>query len=256
MLVSGVDVGSTQTKAVILNENGEIIARAIINTGANVVKAAEKVFQMARASAQVDEWDMAYTVGTGYGRYKVTFGDAQITEISCHARGAFYLFPNTRTILDIGGQDTKGIKLSEKGEVADFCMNDKCAAGTGRFLEVILARLHVPIEEVAAYAARAGAPVTVSSTCTVFAESEVISLVAEGRPAEGIVRGLHLALASRVAALARGRLAAGPVLASGGVALNAAMIAALSETLGRPVRVLPEPQLVGALGAALSVAGR
>jgi predicted CoA-substrate-specific enzyme activase len=156
----------------------------------------------------------------------------------------------------MGGQDTKVIAIGPAGDVTDFAMNDKCAAGTGRFLEVILARLHVPIEEVAAWAARAEAPVTVSSTCTVFAESEVISLLAEGRPAEGIVRGLHLALASRVAALARGRPGAGPVLLSGGVALNAAMVAALAETLGRPVRVLPEPQLVGALGAALSVLTR
>jgi predicted CoA-substrate-specific enzyme activase len=156
----------------------------------------------------------------------------------------------------MGGQDTKVIAIGPAGDVTDFSMNDKCAAGTGRFLEVILGRLQVPLEEVAAWAARAESAVTVSSTCTVFAESEVISLVAEGRPAEGIVRGLHQALASRVAALARGRPGGGPVLLSGGVALNAAMVTALAEALGRPVQVLPEPQLVGALGAALSVLGR
>ena len=152
----------------------------------------------------------------------------------------------------MGGQDTKVIRIGPGGEVVDFAMNDKCAAGTGRFLEVILGRLRVPFAEVAGQAARAGRPVPVSSTCTVFAESEVISLVAGGEPLEGIVKGLHQALASRVAALARPAPPA-EVFMSGGVALNPAMVAALREALGRPVQVVPEPQLVGALGAALSV---
>ena len=158
--------------------------------------------------------------------------------------------------MDMGGQDTKVIRIGPAGEVIDFAMNDKCAAGTGRFLEIILGRLRIPYEEVAEQVGRASRAVPVSSTCTVFAESEVISLVAGGEPLEGILKGLHQALASRVATLARGTPGSGEVLMSGGVALNAAMVAALRDALGRPVRVLPDPQLVGAMGAALSVIAR
>jgi predicted CoA-substrate-specific enzyme activase len=157
--------------------------------------------------------------------------------------------------VDVGGQDTKVIRVGPAGEVLDFAMNDKCAAGTGRFLEVILGRLHVPLSEVGEHVARAARAVPVSSTCTVFAESEVISLVSSGEPLEGIVKGLHQALASRVAALARVAGAGGDVFMSGGVALNAAMVRALGEALGRPVQVIDEPQLVGAVGAALAAAG-
>jgi predicted CoA-substrate-specific enzyme activase len=247
----GVDVGSTSCKAVLVDGTGRILARRLEPTHPRVEEQSGRL-----VAALVAEAGAEVPVGaTGYGRKRVVAARV-LTEITCHARGAFALAGGGGLLVDMGGQDTKVIAIGEQGDVTDFAMNDKCAAGTGRFLEVILGRLHVPIEEVAAYAARAAAPVAVSSTCTVFAESEVISLVAEGRPAEGIVRGLHLALASRVAALARGRAGAGPVLASGGVALNAAMIAALAETLGSPVRVLPEPQLVGALGAALSVLPR
>jgi predicted CoA-substrate-specific enzyme activase len=176
------------------------------------------------------------------------------TEITCHARGAFASTGRPGVLVDMGGQDTKVIRIGPAGEVLDFAMNDKCAAGTGRFLEVVLGRLRVPLAEVGSQVARAARAVAVSSTCTVFAESEVISLVAAGAPVDGIVKGLHQSLASRVAALARGSLAAGvEVFMSGGVALNAAMVAALGDALGRPVRILPEPQLVGALGAALEV---
>ena len=249
----GVDVGSTQTKAVLVDEKGQIVARSLIDTGAYLVRAAERSLEACLAEAGVSRSDVGYAVGTGYGRFKVAFGDDQVTEISCHAKGAWFLFPKTRTVIDIGGQDTKAIKVSDRGEVLDFAMNDKCAAGTGRFLEVILGRLQVPLEGLAERVAAAPRAVPVSSTCTVFAESEVISLVASGEPLEGIVKGLHSALAARVAALAR-VTATADVWMSGGVALNGAMVAALRDALGRPVRVLPDPQLVGALGAALSVA--
>jgi len=249
----GVDVGSTTCKVVLVDGAGRIVARRLESTHPRVE---EQTGRLVAALAAEAGAGTGLPVGaTGYGRKRVVAARV-LTEITCHARGAHALAGGGGLLVDMGGQDTKVIAIGPGGEVTDFSMNDKCAAGTGRFLEVILARLHVPIEEVADYAARAGAPVTVSSTCTVFAESEVISLVAEGRPAEGIVRGLHQALASRVASLARGRLGAGPVLLSGGVALNAAMVVALAEALGRPVRVLPEPQLVGALGAALSVLPR
>jgi predicted CoA-substrate-specific enzyme activase len=135
---AGVDVGSTQTKAIILNESRGIVARALIDTGANVVLAAENAYAEALKNINLDEREVEYIVGTGYGRYKVTFGDAQITEISCHGRGAVHMFPGTRTVVDMGGQDTKAIRVNPQGEIVDFCMNDKCAAGTGRFLGAAL----------------------------------------------------------------------------------------------------------------------
>ena len=131
---AGVDVGSTQTKAVIMNEKKEIVSRALTDTGANVILAAENAFQECLTNGNIDEREVEYIVGTGYGRYKVTFGNTQVTEISCHGRGAVHMFPNTRTVVDMGGQDTKAIRVAPTGEIFDFCMNDKCAAGTGRFL--------------------------------------------------------------------------------------------------------------------------
>jgi predicted CoA-substrate-specific enzyme activase len=247
----GVDVGSTSCKAVLVDAAGRILARRLESTHPRVEEQTGRLVASLTAEAGRE-----VPVGaTGYGRKRVVAARV-LTEITCHARGAHALGGGGGLLVDMGGQDTKVIAIGPAGDVTDFSMNDKCAAGTGRFLEVILGRLHVPLEEVADWAARAESAVTVSSTCTVFAESEVISLVAEGRPAEGIVRGLHQALASRVASLARGRPGTGAVLLSGGVALNAAMVTALGEALGRPVRVLPEPQLVGALGAALSVLQR
>ncbi len=245
----GVDVGSTTCKAVAVDAAGRLVARRVEPADPRIEPQVERLVEALRAEAGA-----AAPVGaTGYGRKRVRAGRV-LTEITCHARGAFALGSGPGVLVDMGGQDTKVIRIGPGGEVLDFAMNDKCAAGTGRFLEVILGRLRVPLPEVADRVARAARAVPVSSTCTVFAESEVISLVAAGEPLEGIVRGLHQSLASRVAALARGATAgAGPVFMSGGVALNAAMVAALGDALGRPVRVLPDPQLVGALGAALAV---
>jgi predicted CoA-substrate-specific enzyme activase len=189
---------------------------------------------------------------TGYGRKRVP-GARALTEITCHARGAFARAGRAAVLVDMGGQDTKVIRIGDGGEVSDFRMNDKCAAGTGRFLEVILARLGVGLDQAPELVARAAGEVVISSTCTVFAESEVISLVAQGEPLPAIVLGLHRALSGRVATLAGRLVDDAELFMSGGVALNAAMVAALQEALGRPVKVLPDPQLVGALGAALSV---
>lgn len=244
----GVDVGSTTCKAVILAEAGAVLASHVEPTHPRIEEQAGRVVARLRAEVGAGELPVG---STGYGRKRVA-GARALTEITCHARGAFKLAGKGGLLVDMGGQDTKVIRVGPAGDVADFAMNDKCAAGTGRFLEVILGRLQVPFADVAAMARAATRAVPVSSTCTVFAESEVISLVAEGQPLEGIVRGLHQALASRVAALA-GRDLAGEVLMSGGVALNAAMVEALGAALARPVRVLPSPQLVGAIGAALSV---
>ena len=245
----GLDAGSTTCKLVAIDAAGRIVARRLEPASPRIDRQAARL--LAGLRAEVGDAPVA---ATGYGRKRVAAATV-LTEITCHARGAFKLAGRPGLLIDMGGQDTKVIRLGPGGAVLDFSMNDKCAAGTGRFLEVILGRLEVPFAEVAALCARAARPVAVSSTCTVFAESEVISLCASGEPLEGIVRGLHLALASRVSALAR--CAPGEeLLMSGGVALNPAMVAALAEALGRPVRVLPEPQLVGALGAALAVLPR
>ncbi len=245
----GVDAGSTTCKAVAIDGRGEIVARVVEPALPRIEEQVERITAELRRQIGGE----APLGATGSGRKRIRAGRA-LTEITCHARGAFSRTRRSGVLVDVGGQDTKVIRVGPSGEVVDFAMNDKCAAGTGRFLEVILGRLHVPLAEVAEHCARAARAVPVSSTCTVFAESEVISLVAQGEPLDGIVKGLHLALASRVAALARGPGGAGEVFMSGGVALNAGMVAALSDALGRPVHVVPDPQLVGALGAALSVA--
>jgi predicted CoA-substrate-specific enzyme activase len=248
----GVDAGSTTCKAVALDAAGRVIARRVEPASPRVEEQVERLLAALRAAAGAGP--DAPVGATGYGRKRIRAGRT-LTEITCHARGAFAAARRPGLLLDVGGQDTKVIRVGPAGEVLDFAMNDRCAAGTGRFLEVILGRLGIPLDEVAAHAAGAAAPVQVSSTCTVFAESEVISLVANGAPLEGIVKGLHAALASRVATLARGAAGtgAGEVLMSGGVARNAAMVEALRAALGRAVEVLPEPQYVGAVGAALSV---
>ncbi len=246
----GVDVGSTACKVVAIDAAGAIVARRVEPTDPRIER------QVERLVAEVRGASASLPVGaTGYGRKRVP-GARALTEITCHARGAFARTGRAGLLVDMGGQDTKVVRVGPAGEVVDFAMNDKCAAGTGRFLEVILGRLRVPLEGVAALVDGARRTVPVSSTCTVFAESEVISLVAADAPLDGIVKGLHTALASRVAALARGADGEAELLMSGGVALNGAMVAALSEAIGRPVRVVPEPQLTGALGAALAVAPR
>lgn len=251
MIVAGVDVGSTATKAVLLNENMEVIARAMVGTGANVVKAAERVFQMARQSAKLEEWEVAYTVGTGYGRYKVTFGDAQLTEISCHARGAKMLFPNTRTILDIGGQDTKAIKIDQKGDVVDFCMNDKCAAGTGRFLAAAAEVMGITLDELGDVALRSTNPLRITNVCTVFVETEIMNHLSRGKSAEDILAGVHQSIAARSVSLMRRVGIESEITFTGGVSRNAGMVAALQEKLGFPINVSPDSQYMGAIGAAL-----
>jgi predicted CoA-substrate-specific enzyme activase len=246
-----VDVGSTQTKAVIINENREIVSRSLIDTGANVVVAAENAYVEALKNGNIREEEVEYVVGTGYGRYKVTFGDTQITEISCHGRGAVHMFPNTRTVVDMGGQDTKAIRVSPTGEVLDFCMNDKCAAGTGRFLGAAASALEIPLGELGPTALKAEKAVKISTTCTVFAESEVVSWLGKGKKVEDILLGVHQSIASRSLGLMR-RVGVEPeVTFTGGVTRNIGMVTALNELLGFPVNVSEESHYMGALGAAL-----
>ncbi|HEM46046.1 MAG TPA: 2-hydroxyglutaryl-CoA dehydratase [Alphaproteobacteria bacterium] len=248
---AGVDVGSTQTKAVIIDESRRIVSRALTDTGANVIRAAENAFREALDAGDLHEEEVEFVVGTGYGRYKVTFGNTQVTEISCHGRGAVHMFPGTRTVVDMGGQDTKAIRVSETGEIVDFCMNDKCAAGTGRFLGAASSALDIPLAELGPTALRGERAVKISTTCTVFAESEVLSWLGKGKKIEDILLGVHQSIARRSCGLLR-RVGVEPdVTFTGGVARNTAMIAALEEGLGLPVNVSDESHYMGALGAAL-----
>jgi predicted CoA-substrate-specific enzyme activase len=248
---AGVDVGSTQTKAVIVDEAGRIAARSLTMTGANVIRAAESAFQEALAAGDLREEEVEYVVGTGYGRYKVTFGNTQVTEISCHGRGAVHMFPRTRTVVDMGGQDTKAIRVNPVGEILDFCMNDKCAAGTGRFLGAASSALDIPLDELGPTALRGDRPVKISTTCTVFAESEVLSWLGKGKKIEDILLGVHQSIAARSTGLLRRVGIEEEVTFTGGVARNVAMIEALGRNLGLPVNVSDEAHYMGALGAAL-----
>jgi predicted CoA-substrate-specific enzyme activase len=251
VIAAGVDVGSTATKAVVLDERRKVRGRALLPTGANVVRAAERAFAAALEQAGMDDNEVGYVVSTGYGRFRVSFGDALVTEISCHARGAHLLFPATRTLVDIGGQDTKAIKLGPRGEVQDFCMNDKCAAGTGRFLEAAAGVLDIPLDQIGPMSLRARHAVRLTNVCTVFVESEIVSSLAQGRSADEILKGVHSAIAARSASLLR-RVAVEPELTfTGGVSRNGGMVAALEERLGMKVNVSPDSQFMGALGAAL-----
>jgi predicted CoA-substrate-specific enzyme activase len=248
---AGVDVGSTQTKAVVINEHAGIVSRALVDTGANVVKAAEQAFQVALEDGDLREEEVEYVIGTGYGRYRVTFGNTQVTEISCHARGAVQMFPNTLTVLDMGGQDTKAIRVNDIGEVLDFCMNDKCAAGTGRFLGAASSALEIPLDDLGPTALTAEKSVRISTTCTVFAESEVLSWLGKGKKIEDILWGVHQSIASRSVGLLRRVGIEEEVSFTGGVAKNTGMIKALEENLGMKLNVSDESHYMGALGAAL-----
>ena len=248
---AGVDVGSTQTKAVIISEEARITGRSLIDTGANVVLAAENAYFEALKDAGVREEEIEYVIGTGYGRYRVTFGNTQVTEISCHARGAVHMFANTRTVLDMGGQDTKAIQINQEGEIVDFCMNDKCAAGTGRFLGAASSALDIPLDDLGDTALLSERPVRISTTCTVFAESEVLSWLGKGKKIEDILMGVHQSIAKRSIGLMRRVGIEHEVTFTGGVAKNSGMIYALEDNLGLVLNVSEESHYMGALGAAL-----
>ncbi len=248
---AGVDVGSTQTKAVIIDNAARIVGRSLLDTGANVIQAAESAYLNALEQGGIDEEEVEYVVGTGYGRYRVTFGNSQVTEISCHGRGAVHLFPETRTVVDMGGQDTKAISVNADGEIIDFCMNDKCAAGTGRFLGAAAAALDLTLDELGPLALKYNKPVRISTTCTVFAESEVLSWLGKGKKIEDILWGVHQSIATRSGGLLRRVGIEEQVTFTGGVTLNVAMIQALEERLELKLNVSEESHYMGALGAAL-----
>ena len=245
---AGVDIGSTMTKVVVMNQT--TLASVIGPTGPEHRKLANRVMEEALAKARLSFDEITYVVATGYGRINVPFADKQITEISCHARGVGHLLPEVRTVIDIGGQDSKGIKLKE-GRAVDFVMNDKCAAGTGRFLEVTAEGLGVSLEEMGRLSLEAENKVEISSTCTVFAAQEVVTKLSEGVALPDILAGLHEAIAIRIYGMVRRLKIEREVALTGGGAKNIGLVKALEAKLGFPVLVPPEPLLTGAIGAAL-----
>ena len=256
MICAGIDAGSRSIKAVLFDtEQSRVLASAIADQGVDQQRLAAELFERILHDAGVDRAQVAGVIATGYGRNRVQFADTTITEITCHARGVHHLAPETCTIIEIGGQDSKVISLEQGGRVRDFSMNDRCAAGSGRFLEVLAARLGVDLATLGTLSKESKAPALISSMCVVFAETEIIGLLAEGLVAADIAAGVQNAIASRVVSLA-GRETLAPVSFTGGVALQAGMIRALEEVLSLPVRVVPDPQYTGALGAALLAAQR
>ena len=250
MYFAGVDIGSTMTKIVVTGTNHTVLSSIKGPTGPEHRQLANEVMEMAleRADLQLD--DISYVVATGYGRLNVPFADRQITELTCHARGVSSLFPTVRTAIDIGGQDAKCMRITD-GKLVDFVMNDKCAAGTGRFLEIIAATLGVKVEELGEVSAKSTKKLQISSFCTIFAQQEIVTRLSDGESLEDILAGLHDALASRVAGLARKLKIEPDVVLTGGVAKNAGIVKAMKANLGCELLIPEDPLLTGALGAAI-----
>lgn len=251
MYTIGIDIGSMSTNGILLNERKEILSSIIIPTGASSKKAADKVYNQILTEHKLTESDIDYIVATGYGRIKVPFAHEVVTEITCHAKGANYFFPSARTIIDIGGQDSKVIKVDANGNVLDFVMNDKCAAGTGRFLEVMARTLEIDLEDMGPLSLKGKDNVSVSSLCTVFAESEVVSLIGADHKTADICRALHISIAKRITAQVKRIGLEEDVVMTGGVAKNIGVVTELERNLGCKIKISEEPQINGALGAAV-----
>ena len=246
---AGIDIGSTMTKVVILNP--EIIASIIGPTGPEQRRLANKVMEEALKKASLSFSKITYIVSTGYGRINVPFSDRQFSEITCHARGIVHLFPKARTIIDIGGQDVKGIKIDGSGKIVDFVMNDKCAAGSGRFIEVIADTLGIPLDQVGERSLQSRNPAKISNICTIWAQQEVASSLAEGVNVADLLSGIHQSLADRIVRMVSRLKVERDVIVTGGGGKNRGLLHALSEQLGQEVMVPEDPLLTGALGAAL-----
>ncbi|MGD2250162.1 MAG: acyl-CoA dehydratase activase [Candidatus Methanofastidiosia archaeon] len=244
----GIDIGASTAKVVVINK--KVLAALVIPTKFNIVETAKTVFENGLKKAGITKKDVVYVVATGYGRHVVPMASKTITEITCHATGAYHIDNTVKTVIDIGGQDSKGIAL-DQGNVHDFVMNDKCAAGTGRFLEVMAGALEVDLKELGELSTMSQEKISISSTCTVFAESEVISYKNQGKKKEDIIAGVHEAIASRVHAMVNQIPVKETIMITGGVAFNRGVVNALAEKIGNPVTVPENPQIVGALGAAL-----
>jgi predicted CoA-substrate-specific enzyme activase len=247
---AGIDLGSTMTKVLLIDEEGQVIARRHGATGAEHRRLANRVMARALEEARLSLEQLDYIVATGYGRVNVPFADCQVTELSCHAKGVGHLFPKARTVIDIGGQDAKALKIKD-GRLIDFAMNDRCAAGTGRFLEVTATTLGIKLEEMGKLSLEAAASVAIGNTCTIFAQQEIVGLITAGKPLPQILAGLHEAIARRVVEMSRGLKIEADVVLTGGVAQNEGVVKAISHSLGTKVLVPEEPLYSGALGAAL-----
>jgi len=246
---AGIDVGSTMTKAVILNSG--IIASIIGPTGPEQRRLANKVMEEALNRAALSFRSITYIVSTGYGRINVPFADKQFTEITCHAKGIKALFPKAKTIIDIGGQDIKAIRIDTAGKVIDFVMNDKCAAGSGRFIEVIADTVGVPLDQVGDRSLQSKDPAKISNICTIWAQQEVAASLAQGVSIPDLLAGVHHSLADRICRLVNRLRVEEEIVVTGGGAENRGLLKALSEQLGREIRVPEDPLITGALGAAL-----
>ena len=253
MISAGVDAGSRAIKIVLLSQAGAVLARGQADQGVHQGQLAEALFDRLLDQAGLARRDVRPVVATGYARQGVGFAGRTVTEITCHARGVHHVLPRARTVVEVGGQDSKLLHLEADGTVRDFAMNDRCAAGTGRFLEVLAQRLEVPLSALGGLARCSRQPAPISSMCVVFAETEITGLLAAGRSGQDIAAGVQAAIAARVAAMA-GPGVQGPVVFTGGVALVGGMDLALAAVLQCPVAVAPDPQYTGALGAALLAA--
>ena len=252
-MYAGIDIGSLSAEAVLLNDSG-ILAHSIMLTGADSAKVARRALDSALEQAGVRFEELQGVIATGYGRVVVPFADQHITELSCHARGAHYLFPSVRTILDIGGQDCKVLRCDGDGKLTKFEMNDRCAAGTGRYLELVGRALDIPLEEMGALSLEATAPLAISSRCVVFAKSEVLSLNRKGATKADILAGVHDAIADRVLELVARLGVKSDFVMTGGVAKNIGVVRSLEKKTGSRLLLPVEPQIIGALGAAVFAA--
>jgi len=256
MICAGIDAGSRSIKVLLFDPAApRPVGMGIADQGVEQARLVEVLYDRTLREAGLERDQIQGVVATGYGRTRVPFADTTITEITCHASGVHHLVPDARTIIEIGGQDSKMIQLEEGGRVRDFSMNDRCAAGTGRFLEMLASRLGVGFAELGELGSHSEKPAVISSTCVVFAETEIIGLLAEGASAPDIAAGVQNAIAARVATLHGGDMAQ-PACFTGGVALQPGMVRALEAVLRLPIRVAPEPQYTGALGAAILAAKR
>lgn len=251
MICAGIDAGSRAIKVVLIDARSmEVIGKDLTDQGVEQDKLASRLFEQLLHTSGINRNDVAAVVATGYGRNAISIADTTITEITCHAAGVHHLVPEAMTVIDIGGQDSKLIRLDGSGKVRDFAMNDRCAAGTGRFLEVVAQRLGAELQSLGRMASRSKRPASISSMCVVFAETEITGLLASGTASEDIVAGVQSAIAERIVAMA-GRTADQPVIFTGGVAMISGMDTALQAALGQVVTVSPDPQMTGALGAAI-----
>ncbi len=255
--IAGIDVGTRMTKCVIFDRTGGIIvSHASRLTGHNLALASEDVLKEACSTASLKSGEVFYTASTGYGRYQVPTRQIQITDISCHAIGAKHLFPGTASVLDVGAQNAKAIRVDHDGRVAKFKMNDKCASGAGRFLERVAKGLELELDDIGNLSLRSKDPQPISSICAVLAESEVINLITIGYPVEDILMGAYLSISDRIVALLRQVGVDGEITLTGGITRNAGMVRALEQKLGKPLNVCPDSEYAGALGACLLVERR